>query len=308
MLWGPAMPLIHVNAADPAPPPHLLDGDGPVVLMVHGFKYAPGHPSECPHRQIFAREPARASFKVVSWPRGLGFDGRDAGEGLAIGFGWNARGSVWRAYAEAARAGAAFARLVAGIRAAAPHRPVHAIAHSFGARVVLSALAELAPGALGRVILLAGAEFGHPARAALDTPAGRSAEIVNVTTRENDLFDFLLERLIPAPARGDRSLGLAFGPARNVLGVQLDDPATLAVLRRAGAAIAPPAARICHWSPYTRAGALAFYGRLLREPGDRTLAQLRAALPCEPAPRWSRLAPELRLALPMSRRVSGRAG
>ena len=149
------MPLIHVNAGPHGPELHdrsgdvrdhlpgVLAGDGPVIVMVHGFKYAPGHPSECPHRQIFAREPARASFKVVSWPRGLGFDGRDAGEGLAIGFGWNARGSVWRAYAEAARAGAAFARLVAGIRAAAPHRPVHAIDHAFGAGVVLSALAEL---------------------------------------------------------------------------------------------------------------------------------------------------------------------
>jgi len=293
------MPLIHANAGEAAPEARDLQGEGPVVIMVHGFKYAPDHARECPHRLIYALAPARASYKVVSWPRGLGFDGQAPDEGLAIGFGWNARGSLWRAYAEAARAGAALARLVAAIRARAPHRPVHAIAHSFGARVVLSALADLAPGALGRVILLNGAEFGQPARAALATPAGRTAEVINVTTRENDLFDFLLERLIPAPARGDRCLGLALGPAPNVLGLQLDDAATLDVLRRAGAVIAPPAARICHWSPYTRAGALGLYARLLREPERLTLAQLRAALPERPAPRWSRLAVAPRLAPPL---------
>jgi len=298
------MPIIHVNAGDRLPPMIPLDEDGPVIVMVHGFKYAPDHPAECPHRQIFALDPARECFKVVSWPRGLGFDGQTPNEGLAIGFGWNARGSLWRAYEEAARAGAALAGLVATIRARAPRRPVHAIAHSFGARVVLSALAHLAPGALGRVILLAGAEFGHHAGAALATRAGRAAEIVNVTTRENDLFDALLEWLIPAPARGDRSLGLALGPGPNVLTLQLDDTGTLDVLRGAGFEIAPPAARICHWSPYTRAGALPFYGRLLREPDRLSLAQLRAALPDRATPRWSRLAPDLRLPLPIGRRAS----
>ncbi|MFB9150342.1 alpha/beta fold hydrolase [Roseovarius ramblicola] len=300
------MPIIHVNAGDGLPPALALDdGDsGPVIVMVHGFKYAPGHATECPHKHIFALAPARDCFKVVSWPRGLGFGGRAPDEGLAIGFGWNARGSLWRAYAEAARAGAALAALVTAIRARAPHRPVHAIAHSFGARVVLAALAHLAPGALGRIILLAGAEFGHHARAALATPAGRATEIVNVTTRENDLFDALLEWLIPAPARGDRSLGLALGSGPNVLTLQLDDGDTLGALARAGFDIAPPAARICHWSPYTRAGALPFYARLLREPDRLSLARLRAALPDRAAPRWSRIAPDLRLPLPIGRRAS----
>jgi pimeloyl-ACP methyl ester carboxylesterase len=299
------MPIIHVNAGDRLPPALNPDGDdGPVIVMVHGYKYAPGHATECPHRHIFALDPARDCFKVVSWPRGLGFDGQRSGEGLAIGFGWNARGSLWRAYDEAARAGAALAEMVAAIRARAPHRPVHAIAHSFGARVVLSALAHLAPGALGRIILLAGAEFGHHAGAALATPAGRAAEIVNVTTRENDLFDALLEWLIPAPARGDRSLGLALASGPNVLTLQLDDGETLGALGRAGFEIAPPVARICHWSPYTRAGALPFYARLLRDPDRPSLAQLRAALPERAAPRWSRIAPDLRLPLPIGRRAS----
>ena len=83
----------------------MLTGDGPVIVMVHGFKYAPGHRSECPHRQILSLDPVRDCFKVVSWPRGLGFGRGAPDEGLGIGFGWNARGTLRQAYAEAARAG-----------------------------------------------------------------------------------------------------------------------------------------------------------------------------------------------------------
>jgi hypothetical protein len=89
-----------------------------------------------------------------------------------------------------------------------------------------------------------------------------------------------------------------------VLTLQLDDPETLDVLGSAGFDIGAPAARICHWSPYTRPGALAFYGALLRQPERLTLAQLRAALPENAAPRWSRLMPELRLPLPSGRKPS----
>jgi pimeloyl-ACP methyl ester carboxylesterase len=296
------MPLIHLNAGDDLPDTLPDTGSGPVIVMVHGFKYAPGHATECPHRHIFSLTPERECFKVVSWPRGLGFDGTRPGEGLAIGFGWHARGSLWQAYREAARAGAALATTIKTLRARAPHRPVHAIAHSFGARVVLSALAHLQTGALDRVVLLAGAEFGRHAAEALASPAGRAAEVINVTTRENDLYDFLLECLISAPARGDRSLGLSLPTGANVLTLQLDDPGTLDVLARAGFEVAPPATRICHWSPYTRPGALPFYGALLRAPDRFSLAQLRAALPERAAPRWSRIMAEI--PLPMGRKAS----
>jgi len=298
------MSLIHMTAGDDLPAELPGTGSGPVIVMVHGFKYAPGHASECPHRHIFSLTPERDCYKVVSWPRGLGFDGTRPDEGLAVGFGWNARGSLWRAYREAARAGAALAATIDALRAAAPGRPIHAIAHSFGARVVLSALARLEAGALDRVILLAGAEFGHHAARALATPAGRAAEIINVTTRENDLYDFLLECLVAPPARGDRSLGLGLPIGANVLTLQLDDPDTLDVLACAGFAIAPPAARVCHWSPYTRPGALDFYAALLRDPGRLSLARLRAALPERTAPRWSRLLPEIRRPLSMGHKAS----
>lgn len=302
------MPLIHVNAGPDGPVWHdrpgalrdhlpgmlaqIQGGDGPVIVMVHGFKYAPGHRSQCPHRQILSLDPERDCFKVVSWPRGLGFGRGSPDEGLGIGFGWNARGTLRHAYAEAARAGEGLARLIGMIRDIAPDRPVHAVAHSFGARVVLQALPHLPAGAVNRLILLAGAEFAGFAVEALDTPAGRCAEVINVTSRENDLFDFLLECLIPAPVRGNRSLGLALPSAANVLNLQMDHPCTLAALRDAGFEIGAPVSRICHWSPYTRPGALAMYDRLLREAAQLPLARLRAALPDRPTPRWSRLLPQ----------------
>jgi pimeloyl-ACP methyl ester carboxylesterase len=277
-----------------------------VIVMLHGYKYAPGHARECPHRHIFSLTPQRECFKVVSWPRGLGVGEGQADEGLGIGFGWHARGTLWRAYAEAARAGERLAQLVSLIRRHAPHRPIHALAHSLGARVLLCALPHLPEAALGRLILLAGAEFAGRAAEALATPAGRSTELINVTSRENDFYDFLLECLIPTPARDDRSLGLALPGGPKVLNLQLDHPETLAVLRLAGFEIGDPTARICHWSPYTRPGVFAMYQRLLREADTLSLAQLRATLPEQPAPRWSRLlpVPEIRLPLPSGRKLS----
>ena len=53
------MPLIHANAGEAAPEARDLQGEGPVVIMVHGFKYAPDHARECPHRLIYALAPAR---------------------------------------------------------------------------------------------------------------------------------------------------------------------------------------------------------------------------------------------------------
>lgn len=309
------MPLIHVDTGPDGLDlhdrpeglqdylPEVLTDDGPVIVMVHGYKYAPNHPRECPHNQILALDPTREGFKVVSWPRGLGFGCGMEEEGLGVAFGWHARGTLRQAYAEAARAGESLARMIAMIRRLAPGRPVHAVAHSLGARVVLQALPHLPAGAVGRLILLAGAEFGARAADALDSPAGRCAEVLNVTSRENDLFDFLLECLIPPPVRGNRSLGLALPSGPNVLNLQMDHPETLAALRGAGFEIGAPVTRICHWSPYTRPGALAMYDRLLRDAADLPLARLRAALPDRATPRWSRLLPRPAFSVDLSTRA-----
>ncbi len=292
---------------------------GPVIVLIHGYKFAPGEPGRSPHRHILSAEPVRGHWKAVSWPRHLGFGRGDTREGLCIAFGWDARGSLAQAYRRAGTAGAALARLVAEIAAEAPGRQVHVVAHSLGARVALTALRQAPAGAFGRLVLLAAAEFSSEAQAALAAPGAASAEIVNVTSRENDLFDFLFERLAPAPRPGDRALGLGLGPLARCramrppasaqathagsmrwLDIQLDHPGTAPALRGLGFRLAPAERRVCHWSPYLRPGALAFYRALLREPERLPLPLLRGMLPAAHAPRWSRLLAPPRLRPPLS--------
>lgn len=296
------MPLLQIDATPLGPCLHgasqpllpvlrrALHAPGPVIIMTHGFKYAPGHPEACPHRNILSLDPKSRSWKTKSWPRGLGFGTDDPEEGLAIAFGWIGRGTIWNAYRQAEQAGLCLADLLAMIRQVAPDRRVHLVAHSMGARVALGALPHLKAGAIGRVLLLNGAEFGAAARAAIESPAGRASEIISVTTRENDLFDFLLERLISAPEYGDRSLAQALPQQPNTLTVQLDHPETLRSLEQAGFRVAPGRARVyCHWSTYLRDGLFDFYRALLREPDTHSLSQLRAQLPDVPDPRWSHI-------------------
>lgn len=281
-----------------------LPPDAPVIVLIHGYKFSPAQLSRSPHRHILSSRPATRRPRAVSWPRHLGFGrGRgDGAEGLCIAVGWEARGTIWQAYAEAGRAGAALADLVALIRRSRPG-PVNALAHSLGARVVLASLAHLAPGDLGRAVLLAGAEFADRAALAMETPAGRAAEIVNVASRENDLFDLMLRLCLrPFPAPGavlGRGLPM---PRANWLDLRIDDPRTRDALGSFGLRLPPPARRICHWSGYLRPGIFALHRALLRDPGALPLSVLRMALAEVERPRGPRLAAALSLVpFPMRR-------
>lgn len=285
-------PRLHGDADQvrPALRRQLAATAGPVTVMVHGYKYLPGHPVHCPHVSLLAHAPRLGDRRIVSWPDQLGLtDG--PGAGLGISLGWPARGSIWAAHRRAVEAGQGLAQLVAEIRALDPDRAVNVIAHSLGARVALAAVKAGAPDAIGRAVLLAAAEYGETARAALDAPGGARTEILNVTTRENDLYDFLLERLVPPESRGDRMLGHGRLRHPRLVTLQLDDPHSLSALRVAGFPVASPDRLICHWSPYLRDGVFPLYRAVLG--GQLPLARLRALLPAEVTPRWSRLRPRL---------------
>lgn len=285
------MPIFAVNAR----PDGRLEGDlaglcaaasggARVTVMLHGYRYAPGGGPADPHATLYALAPDRRVRRVVSWPRKLGL----ARGGIGIGFGWCGGGSLWRAEAAAGRAGAGLAQLVRALRAAGAG-PVGMIGHSLGARVALAALPHLDPGDAGRLVLLAAAEFRERAAAALATPAGRAAEVLNVTSRENDLFDALSEALLGARGRG---LGPALGAgltAPNAVTLQIDSAAHRAGLAALGYRIAGPGLRLCHWSAYLRPGLFPLYRAFLGDPGRLPLPLLRAALAAAPAPRWSRL-------------------
>ena len=176
------------------------------------------------------------------------------------------------------------AQLITTIHEYSPTQPVHALTHSLGARVLLRAMPHLPANCLSRLILLSGAEFGRNAESALDSPAGQSAEIINVTSRENDFFDFMLERLIASRRRRDRCLSQSMPARRNTLTLQVDNPETLQTLQRCGFKIAPPATRVCHWSSYMRPGVFNLYRALLRRSDQIDIAHLRKVLPWQPEP------------------------
>ncbi|MGV6848351.1 MAG: alpha/beta hydrolase [Marinibacterium sp.] len=276
------MPILRLNADDTyarAPSAQIRaepDDNGPVIVMLHGYKYLPGHPVHCPHRRIFALQPNSNCPRAQSWPRRLGFGTSQAGEGLAVAFGWNARGNLTAVWDRTAAAGHALAHALQPFRAKYSERPIHMISHSMGTEVALQALEHLPAGSIQRVISMTGACYHDRTLAALDSPAGRTSEFINVISRENRLFDWMFERLVPADRAGDRSIGRGL-EAANAVTLRIDCKTTLEQLNRIGAPIAAPQASICHWSAYTRPGTLQFYNALLRRPQAFPLAVLQRA-------------------------------
>jgi pimeloyl-ACP methyl ester carboxylesterase len=257
----------------------LLPPGAPVVVMIHGWRYAPGFAEDCPHGSILSLDPPTCDRRAVSWPRHLGLDGRSA---LGIALAWHAKCDPWRAHLRARWTGRALAE-IARLVHHETGRPIQVIAHSMGARVALAALAKLPPGYIDRMILLAAAETRGRALAALDTPAGRAVEVINVTTRENDLFDAFFEWGVHLGLR--TSIGQGLGRVRtNWLDLWIDQPRTLQTLAALGHPLHDPPRRVCHWSPYLRPGTIGLYRALI---DGRLSAQ---SLPLHrPGRRWSRL-------------------
>lgn len=253
--------------------------EAPIIVMIHGYKYTPYDPARCPHRSIFAQTPTLKPRRCLSWPRAMGFSQSCPDEGLCIAFGWDAGGTIWQAARSAEAAAMALAQVLSQVAEHAG-RPVQVLAHSLGARVALGALSGAAPGSVGRMVLLHGAEFRSRARTALDQPAGQTAEIVNVTTRENDLFDGLFRGFVAPHRPLDPALSAGLGARRmNWLDIRIDDPATRTALKDFGFDIPAPQGRVCHWSAYMRTGMFDLHRALLRAPGTLPMGVLARTLP-----------------------------
>lgn len=285
------MPVIRMNA-DHCASDHswhdagTLPPDAPIIVMVHGYRYSPSSPAFDPHQHILSLTP-EPSRRKVSWPQALGFDGSHPQEGLAVAYGWEARGKLRAAYHRAEEAGAVLGQSISRLADIAG-RPVALIGHSLGARVALQSLHHASPGSVGRIVLLTGAEFRDEATRALHTPAGRGAEVINITSRENDLFDFAVELWLAHGRRQALGFGLE-NPACNWVDVQIDHSETIEALNALGFAVERTASRLSHWTPYLRRGLFDFYRTALRQPWALPLPLLRARLPGRIEPRWSRL-------------------
>ena len=251
-----------------------------VLIMLHGYRYSPSQPRLSPHNFILQDSPND------SWPHEMGYGEGTPDQGLCIAFGWEAGGTIWHANREAGRSGLALADLIKQLSALGAG-PVNIMAHSLGARVALAALSHLSPGMIGRMILMTGAELRSTAEAALMTAAGRSVQVLNVISRENDIFDFLYEWLLVPHRLGARALGAGLTLPHCVT-AQIDNPDHLTGLRFLGFPIPITTRRICHWSSYTRPGLFPLYRKFLASSGAIDLADLRISLPVTLMQRWSR--------------------
>jgi len=307
-----------------------LPPGAPVVVLIHGYKFdplvPPGHPRPAeidPHRSLFAFRPAMRSWKVRSWPHGLGFRPLGRAEGLCIGFAWPARAAhvpsllatgrtgFAAVYDRAAVIGARLAELIARLQARAPGRPIDLVAHSLGARVALCALRHLETPP-GRMILLGAAEFdarAHDCLAAMPAHGRRGPcpEIYNITARANDFYDTMFETFAPRRGWGERAVGLGLRDAPPYwLDLQIDRADVTERINARGIRLTPSTVRLCHWSFYTRGGAFDVYQAILRRRPGWGVADL-AGETCFAGqePRWSRIAPRVPAMVP---RLPMRAG
>ena len=257
-----------------------LPAKAPIAVLIHGFRFRPGRPFQCPHRHILSIAPEIRDGREISWPQHLGLDGH---QGLAIALGWPSSGTIWNAHRKAAQVGVALAVFAELFHQIAPERPLNVVAHSLGTRVALTALARAKPGRFARMILLSGAETRMLARRAMASPAGQLAEVINVTSRENDLFDAAFEWLLHGGWHSSigQGLGQSLPQWRDLW---IDQPLNLRALAQRGFALTAPTGRISHWSPYLRPGVFGLYRALLR--GEIGLADLPKA---DPSRRWSLL-------------------
>jgi pimeloyl-ACP methyl ester carboxylesterase len=284
--WASAAPL--ETALHPLPP------GSSVTVMIHGFRFSPWSPAHDPHQHILSLTPRRDCWKAVSWPRHLHLGGTTTR--LGIGLGWHARGGLALVADDAFAIGDTLAMMIREIKGQRADLHVNIIAHSLGARVALCALAMLPRAHVDRLILLSGAEYRSLALAALASPARRTAQVLNVTSGENLLFDAIYRVRVPAPTRTDWPLSAGLPGAPGWIDLRVDCPATLDVLRDFGIRTRRPVSRVCHWSTYLRPGLFRLYRGVCDPSQPDLLPRLAAALqatasPAAPAGPARRLSP-----------------
>jgi len=249
----------------------------PIVVLIHGFTPPSTRRALSAHQTIFAPCSRHTAPHLRSWPEALGFSPDTVTDGLCIGFSWPselpgdppraglaARGGFARVYDRAGEAGFALADLIDQVHDHDPARQIDLVGHSLGARVALAALRKTS-GKPGQILLLGGAEYLSVARAGLVVSAARAAQVYNITSRENRLYDLLLQRFGPPEHRPSPPLGQGMEDAvPGWIDIPLEHPGVRAACARRGILLSRPRWRISHRHFYLRPELFALYSNLLR--------------------------------------------
>lgn len=273
--------------------------DAPIAILIHGYKYDPAAPNRNPHQHIFSASP-KAHKRVRSWPKGLGFSSDTTQDGLCIGFAWSAynpsintlishrKNSFLHSYDQAAYVATILAQLLVDIEQIAPNRKIDLVSHSLGARVTLLGIDQANSSNIGKVILMGAAEYKSVAQS---SAMNSDAEFYNLTSRENDIFDFLFETFAKSSNKNDRALGNGLDQAlSNWVDIQIDRKEVIQYFISRGIVITDQPKRLCHWSFYTRSGMMDLYHNILRQRVAWSVPVLRSdMLNLAQQPRWSSL-------------------
>lgn len=266
----PALDPSHSMATSLGDAARNIAPGSPVVVLLHGFRYDPDVPCANPHTLLYANQTdPKLPKRQKSWPTALGFRGLYEDPGLCIALGWPARGRLADAYDRAGQVGLALADLLTALAALLPGHPIKLLAHSLGARVALCCLNALNAPHVAQAILLAPAEFKSVAERMLANPATQNTEILQISPKENRLFDTILVHSLRRKACGT-ALGQSPPAAPNWLSLNLDTASELKQLASLGHAVSPRGAPICHWSAYLRGGLMELYTELLIGPNRRS--------------------------------------
>ncbi len=263
----------------------------PIVIMVHGYGHHPLMPSADPTHHIFAPDVAAHSAHKISWPMAMGFGEGACHQGLCLTYSWPGRieiqTSFWQRlnrfstiYNRCEVAACSLAQLIICLNEITPDRPVNLLAHSLGARTALLALTHLPRNTVSRLVLMGAAVYVSEAQAIMRSPlAAQTAHVLNVTARENRIYDILFEAIAPRQNVCDASLGQGWPDApANWTEMQLDNPETGRILARHGVGLGGGSKLFSHCGFYDRPGMMTFYRRLLADPDPICLETLSLEL------------------------------
>lgn len=122
---------------------------------------------------------------------------------LGVVTGLRAATGLKAAYKKAGQEAAGLAALIDRIHQISPSSTIDVVAHRFGARVALRAIALDKTPAWGRLLISSGFEYSAPTLIALDCPQARHIQINNILTLPTQILPRALKAWGPKPGLAD---------------------------------------------------------------------------------------------------------